>query len=141
MKSKCKAANYRVRQLRCQLDAWPYSASAGQSNRVSANQVSSSGKCKFQCQEKTANPPLSLCSSPFLFGYAKPVSINFRALRCPRRDMMSVLAAGSAWCHGEQICQFPCPVDFSSTRIRNLRMIAATQRSVSAGVQPKSRAA
>ena len=39
--------------------------------------------------------------------------------------MMLVPAAGSAWCHGEQICQFPCPVDSSSTRIRNLRMIAA----------------
>jgi Zn-dependent protease len=32
--------------------------------------------------------------SPFLFGYAKPVPVNFRALRNPRRDMVFVAAAG-----------------------------------------------
>ena len=32
--------------------------------------------------------------SPFLFGYAKPVPVNFRALRHPRRDMVWVAAAG-----------------------------------------------
>jgi Zn-dependent protease len=32
--------------------------------------------------------------SPFLFGYAKPVPINFRALYNPRRDMVLVAAAG-----------------------------------------------
>ena len=32
--------------------------------------------------------------SPFLFGYAKPVPINFRALRNPRRDMVLIAAAG-----------------------------------------------
>ena len=32
--------------------------------------------------------------SPFLFGYAKPVPINFRALHNPRRDMVLVAAAG-----------------------------------------------
>ena len=32
--------------------------------------------------------------SPFLFGYAKPVPVNFRALRSPRRDMVLVAAAG-----------------------------------------------
>src|SRR4029077_13206289 len=32
--------------------------------------------------------------SPFLFGYAKPVPINFRALHNPRRDMGLVAAAG-----------------------------------------------
>lgn len=32
--------------------------------------------------------------APFLFGYAKPVPINFRKLRSPRRDMMLVAAAG-----------------------------------------------
>jgi Zn-dependent protease len=31
---------------------------------------------------------------PFLFGYAKPVPVNFRALRNPRRDMVLVAAAG-----------------------------------------------
>ncbi|KIZ39315.1 MULTISPECIES: site-2 protease family protein [Rhodopseudomonas] len=34
--------------------------------------------------------------SPFLFGYAKPVPVNFRALRNPRRDMVLVAAAGPA---------------------------------------------
>src|SRR5262245_52007428 len=32
--------------------------------------------------------------SPFLFGYAKPVPVNFRALRHPRRDMVLVAGAG-----------------------------------------------
>src|SRR6202035_1921938 len=37
---------------------------------------------------------LLLMNSPFLFGYAKPVPVNFRALRNPRRDMVLVAAAG-----------------------------------------------
>ena len=37
---------------------------------------------------------LFMTRSPFLFGYAKPVPINFRALRNPRRDMAWVAAAG-----------------------------------------------
>ena len=37
---------------------------------------------------------LLLVRSPFLFGYAKPVPVNFRALRNPRRDMVWVAAAG-----------------------------------------------
>jgi len=39
---------------------------------------------------------LVLLRSPFLFGYAKPVPVNFRALRHPRRDMVLVAAAGPA---------------------------------------------
>ena len=39
---------------------------------------------------------LLLLRSPFIFGYAKPVPINFRALRWPRRDMVLVAAAGPA---------------------------------------------
>ena len=39
---------------------------------------------------------LLLVRSPFLFGYAKPVPVNFRALRNPRRDMVWVAAAGPA---------------------------------------------
>ena len=39
---------------------------------------------------------LLLARSPFLFGYAKPVPVNFRALRHPRRDMILVAAAGPA---------------------------------------------
>ncbi len=37
---------------------------------------------------------LLLMSAPFLFGYAKPVPVNFRALRNPRRDMVLVALAG-----------------------------------------------
>jgi len=39
---------------------------------------------------------LLLMRSPFMFGYAKPVPVNFRALRRPRRDMVLVAAAGPA---------------------------------------------
>lgn len=39
---------------------------------------------------------LLLLRSPFLFGYAKPVPVNFRALHHPRRDMVLVAAAGPA---------------------------------------------
>ena len=37
---------------------------------------------------------LLLLRAPFLFGYAKPVPVNFRALNHPRRDMVLVAAAG-----------------------------------------------
>jgi len=37
---------------------------------------------------------LLLAHSPFLFGYAKPVPVNFRALRNPRSGMVLVAAAG-----------------------------------------------
>ena len=39
---------------------------------------------------------LLLSGSPFLFGYAKPVPVQFRNLRQPRRDSMLVAAAGPA---------------------------------------------
>lgn|SRR5665213_130993 len=39
---------------------------------------------------------LLLARSPFLFGYAKPVPVNFRALRSPRIGMALVAAAGPA---------------------------------------------
>jgi Zn-dependent protease len=39
---------------------------------------------------------LLLSHSPFLFGYAKPVPVNFRNLRHPRLDMVWVAAAGPA---------------------------------------------
>ena len=39
---------------------------------------------------------LLLAHSPFLFGYAKPVPVNFRALRKPRIGMVLVAAAGPA---------------------------------------------
>ncbi len=37
---------------------------------------------------------LLLARSPFLFGYAKPVPVNFGALRNPRKDMVWVALAG-----------------------------------------------
>ena len=39
-------------------------------------------------------PGLLLAHAPFLFGYAKPVPVNFRQLHQPRRDMVLVAAAG-----------------------------------------------
>ena len=39
---------------------------------------------------------LLLVRSPVLFGYAKPVPVNFGALRNPRRDMVLVAIAGPA---------------------------------------------
>ena len=39
---------------------------------------------------------LMLMRAPFLFGYAKPVPVNFRALRNPKRDSAIVAAAGPA---------------------------------------------
>ena len=39
---------------------------------------------------------LLLSHSPFLFGYAKPVPVNFQRLNHPRRDMVLVAAAGPA---------------------------------------------
>jgi Zn-dependent protease len=39
---------------------------------------------------------LLMAHSPFLFGYAKPVPVNFRALRNPRTDMVWVALAGPA---------------------------------------------
>jgi len=42
-------------------------------------------------------PAILLVShSPFLFGYAKPVPVNFRALRNPKVDMVWVALAGPA---------------------------------------------
>jgi Zn-dependent protease len=37
---------------------------------------------------------LTVVGSPFLFGWAKPVPVNFRNLRHPKRDMVAVAAAG-----------------------------------------------
>ena len=39
---------------------------------------------------------LLISSAPFLFGWAKPVPVNFRRLRDPRRSMVIVAAAGPA---------------------------------------------
>jgi Zn-dependent protease len=39
---------------------------------------------------------LALLSSPFIFGYAKPVPVDFSRLRHPKRDMLWVALAGPA---------------------------------------------
>jgi Zn-dependent protease len=41
-------------------------------------------------------PGILLLRSPFMFGYAKPVPVNFRALRWPRLGMVLVAVAGPA---------------------------------------------
>lgn len=41
-----------------------------------------------------AIPLLTLLFTPFVFGAAKPVPVNFNALRNPKRDMIWVAAAG-----------------------------------------------
>jgi Zn-dependent protease len=57
--------------------------------------------------------------APFVFGWAKPVPVNFGRLRRPRRDMVLVAAAGPgtnlalAWISGVLIHvagQFPAPI-------------------------------
>ena len=57
---------------------------------------------------------LILLGSPFLFGYAKPVPVNFNGLKNPKRDTGFVAAAGPVtlllWVAGEvpgdDICGF-----------------------------------
>jgi len=39
-------------------------------------------------------PAILVFTTGFMFGYAKPVPVNFRRLRSPRRDMVLVAAAG-----------------------------------------------
>jgi Zn-dependent protease len=41
-------------------------------------------------------PIVTLALSPFMFGWAKPVPVNFNNLREPKRDMLWVAAAGPA---------------------------------------------
>lgn len=41
-------------------------------------------------------PALLVFTTGYMFGYAKPVPVNFRKLRNPRRDMVLVAAAGPA---------------------------------------------
>ncbi|WP_119303244.1 site-2 protease family protein [Dongia deserti] len=41
-------------------------------------------------------PALLVATTGFMFGYAKPVPVNFRKLRDPKRDMVLVAAAGPA---------------------------------------------
>jgi Zn-dependent protease len=57
---------------------------------------------------------LLLLRSPFLFGYAKPVPVNFRALRNPRRDMIWVAAAGP---YHEHCARHSCRTRFSPHRL------------------------
>lgn len=41
-------------------------------------------------------PALLVFTTGYMFGYAKPVPVNYRKLRAPRRDMVLVAAAGPA---------------------------------------------
>ena len=57
---------------------------------------------------------LFLSHSPFLFGYAKPVPVNFRNLNNPRLDMVWVALAGprptSSWPCWRGSHSIPCPL-------------------------------
>jgi Zn-dependent protease len=46
---------------------------------------------------------LLLAKAPFLFGYAKPVPVNFGRLYHPRRDMVWVALAGPGMNHGLEV--------------------------------------
>ena len=46
-------------------------------------------------------PILTLALSPFMFGWAKPVPVNFSNLRRPKADMLWVAAAGC--CYREKL--------------------------------------
>jgi Zn-dependent protease len=61
---------------------------------------------------------LLLAHSPFLFGYAKPVPVNFRALRHPRSGMVLVAAAGPAMNIGLAIvAALSCCLEFPPYRL------------------------
>ena len=47
---------------------------------------------------------LIVAHSPFVFGYAKPVPVNFHNLRNPKRDMIWVAAAGPAMNLAAGVC-------------------------------------
>ena len=70
---------------------------------------------------------LVFLGSPFLFGWAKPVPVDMRQLRCPRRDMALVAAAGPAtnlflaWASAMAAhFVFLFPADFAIWLARNL---------------------
>ena len=50
---------------------------------------------------------LLIARSPFLFGYAKPVPVNFRALHPPRIGMVLVAAAGLSIRNEPKFCVVP----------------------------------
>src|SRR3979490_128559 len=65
---------------------------------------------------------LLLLGSPFLFGYAKPVPINFGALRNPRRDMVLVGRSGTSNEHraGGSRCAWVSFTRLSSSQHRSM---------------------
>src|ERR1039458_3382231 len=60
---------------------------------------------------------LLLARSPFLFGYAKPVPVNFGALRNPRIGMVLVAAARSGGTSNEYWFGNCCCLEFSPNRL------------------------
>ena len=60
-------------------------------------------------------PALLVFTTGYMFGYAKPVPVNFRRLRQPRRDMVLVAAAGP----GSNVAARHCLGDCAATCSRN----------------------
>jgi hypothetical protein len=73
----------------------PASRTSDQRRRIPASMLSPSGQEAIDPTGTILLPALLLfLHSPFLFGYAKPVPINFGALRNPKHDTVWVAAAG-----------------------------------------------
>jgi Zn-dependent protease len=69
---------------------------------------------------------LLLLRSPFIFGYAKPVPVNFRALRWPRRGMVLVAAAGPVMNIALAVAAAPAT---RSTRPRKIGRLVTLEKS------------
>ena len=75
-------------------------------------------------------PALLLATSGMLFGWAKPVPVNFSKLRRPKQDMLWVAAAGPAsnlvmalgWA---ALFKFSAPTEFASGQVLLSKMAAA----------------
>ena len=75
-------------------------------------------------------PALLLATSGMLFGWAKPVPVNFSKLRRPKQDMLWVAAAGPAsnlvmalvWA---ALFKFSAPTEFATGQVLLFKMAAA----------------
>ena len=70
---------------------WLGDSTAKEQGRISLNPIR-----HFDPVGTVVLPLLLALTSPFVFGWAKPVPVNFSRLRHPKRDMVWVAAAGPA---------------------------------------------